>query len=115
MSVSPVPPTRPHVPGYGCGREEQRAATDARARRRNTQSEAPADVPKARKDTVLVPPKQTVQVEFDTNNPGRWISHCRDTYHLEEAWRSSSSTRAEGYFSSARDMTTRVGIWLVPS
>jgi FtsP/CotA-like multicopper oxidase with cupredoxin domain len=40
-------------------------------------------VPKARKDTVLVPPKQTVQVEFDTNNPGRWISHCHNTYHLE--------------------------------
>jgi FtsP/CotA-like multicopper oxidase with cupredoxin domain len=42
-----------------------------------------ASVPKARKDTVLVPPKQTVEVEFDTNNPGRWISHCHNTYHLE--------------------------------
>jgi FtsP/CotA-like multicopper oxidase with cupredoxin domain len=42
-----------------------------------------ARVPKARKDTVLVPPKQTVEVEFDTNNPGRWISHCHNTYHLE--------------------------------
>jgi FtsP/CotA-like multicopper oxidase with cupredoxin domain len=40
-------------------------------------------VPKARKDTVLVPPKQTVEVDFDTNNPGRWISHCHNTYHLE--------------------------------
>ena len=36
-----------------------------------------------RKDTVLVPPKQTVEVDFDTNNPGRWISHCHNTYHLE--------------------------------
>jgi len=32
---------------------------------------------------VLVPPKQTVEVEFDTNHPGRWISHCHNTYHLE--------------------------------
>jgi multicopper oxidase len=39
--------------------------------------------PKARKDTVLVPPKQTVEVEVDTNNPGKWISHCHNTYHLE--------------------------------
>src|ERR1700704_4709513 len=45
--------------------------------------EAPATVAKARKDTVLVPPKQTVEVDFDTNNPGRWISHCHNTYHLE--------------------------------
>lgn len=39
--------------------------------------------PKARKDTVLVPPMQTVEVVFDTNNPGRWITHCHNTYHLE--------------------------------
>ena len=38
----------------------------------------------ARKDTVLVPPKQTVEVDFDTDNPGKWITHCHDTlYHLE--------------------------------
>ena len=30
-----------------------------------------------------MPPKQTVEVEFDTNNPGKWISHCHNTYHLE--------------------------------
>jgi FtsP/CotA-like multicopper oxidase with cupredoxin domain len=39
--------------------------------------------PLARKDTVLVPPKQTVQVDFDTDNPGKWIIHCHNTYHLE--------------------------------
>ncbi|MGZ5365021.1 MAG: multicopper oxidase family protein [Mycobacterium sp.] len=39
--------------------------------------------PKARKDTVLVPPMQTVEVEFNTDNPGRWITHCHNTYHLE--------------------------------
>ena len=41
------------------------------------------DTPRARKDTVLVPPKQTVEVEFDTDNPGKWITHCHNTYHLE--------------------------------
>ena len=59
------------------GHTFQVMTADARSR------EAPANVPKARKDTVLVPPKQTVEVDFDTNNPGRWISHCHNTYHLE--------------------------------
>jgi FtsP/CotA-like multicopper oxidase with cupredoxin domain len=35
-----------------------------------------------RKDTVLVPPRQTVEVDFDTDNPGRWIVHCHNDYHL---------------------------------
>jgi multicopper oxidase len=39
--------------------------------------------PGARKDTVLVPPKQTVEVDFDTDNPGRWIVHCHNDYHLD--------------------------------
>lgn len=38
--------------------------------------------PGPRKDTVLVPPKQTVEVDFDTDNPGRWIVHCHNDYHL---------------------------------
>ncbi len=41
------------------------------------------DGPRARKDTVLVPPKTTVEVDFDTVNPGKWITHCHNTYHLE--------------------------------
>ncbi len=40
-------------------------------------------VPAARKDTVLVAPLATVEMDFDTNNPGRWINHCHNTYHLE--------------------------------
>jgi len=36
-----------------------------------------------RKDTVLVAPMRTVEVDFDTNNPGSWIIHCHNTYHLE--------------------------------
>jgi FtsP/CotA-like multicopper oxidase with cupredoxin domain len=41
------------------------------------------DGARARKDTVLVPPKQTVVIDFDTNNAGKWITHCHNTYHLE--------------------------------
>ena len=41
------------------------------------------DGARARKDTVLVPPKQTVVVDFDANNAGKWITHCHNTYHLE--------------------------------
>ena len=37
----------------------------------------------ARKDTVLVAPGETVEVDFDTNNPGRWVVHCHDDYHLD--------------------------------
>jgi FtsP/CotA-like multicopper oxidase with cupredoxin domain len=39
--------------------------------------------PGPRKDTVLVPPMKTVQVDFDSNNPGKWIVHCHNEYHLE--------------------------------
>jgi multicopper oxidase len=42
------------------------------------------DGPRARKDTVLVPPMKTVEVDFDTVNPGKWITHCHNTYHLED-------------------------------
>lgn len=38
--------------------------------------------PGPRKDTVLVPPRETVTVDFDTDNPGRWIVHCHNDYHL---------------------------------
>lgn len=41
------------------------------------------DGPRARKDTVLVPPSTTVEVDFDADNPGKWISHCHNEYHLE--------------------------------
>lgn len=39
--------------------------------------------PAARKDTVLVAPLETVDIDFDTHNPGRWITHCHNTYHLD--------------------------------
>ncbi|PYI69819.1 copper oxidase [Arthrobacter livingstonensis] len=37
----------------------------------------------ARKDTVIVRPKQTVTVYFDADNPGQWLFHCHNAYHAE--------------------------------
>jgi FtsP/CotA-like multicopper oxidase with cupredoxin domain len=37
----------------------------------------------ARKDTVIVRPMQTVQVDLDANNPGQWATHCHNIYHAE--------------------------------
>jgi len=37
----------------------------------------------ARKDTVIVRPKQTVSVFFDADNPGQWLAHCHNAYHAE--------------------------------
>ncbi|MBW4095134.1 MAG: multicopper oxidase family protein [Acidobacteria bacterium] len=37
----------------------------------------------ARKDTVIVRPKQTVTVSFDADNPGQWLTHCHNAYHAE--------------------------------
>lgn len=42
-----------------------------------------ADGPRARKDTVLVAPMATVAVDLDADNPGKWITHCHNEYHLE--------------------------------
>jgi FtsP/CotA-like multicopper oxidase with cupredoxin domain len=34
------------------------------------------------RDTVLVPPKASVTVAFDANNPGTWYVHCHVLWHL---------------------------------
>jgi FtsP/CotA-like multicopper oxidase with cupredoxin domain len=34
------------------------------------------------RDTVLVPPMQTVEVAFDADNPGKWVMHCHQLYHM---------------------------------
>ncbi len=34
------------------------------------------------RDTVLVPPMQSVRIAFDANNPGRWAFHCHNLYHM---------------------------------
>jgi FtsP/CotA-like multicopper oxidase with cupredoxin domain len=34
------------------------------------------------RDTVLVMPMQRVRIAFDANNPGRWVFHCHNLYHM---------------------------------
>ncbi len=36
----------------------------------------------AMRDTVLVPAMGTVVVAFDADNPGRWLYHCHNLYHM---------------------------------
>ena len=36
-----------------------------------------------RKDTSIVLPGTTLRVEFDADNPGRWLTHCHNVYHGE--------------------------------
>jgi len=36
-----------------------------------------------RKDTVNVLPGETVLIDFDADNPGQWMAHCHNSYHLE--------------------------------
>src|SRR5262249_11431055 len=38
------------------------------------------------KHTVNVAPRETVRIEFTADNPGRWIFHCHNLYHLEAGW-----------------------------
>ncbi|CAM2779951.1 Multicopper oxidase [Legionella steigerwaltii] len=33
------------------------------------------------RDTVLVLPRSTVKIQFDTDNPGNWMFHCHMLYH----------------------------------
>ncbi|MEC7582967.1 MAG: multicopper oxidase domain-containing protein, partial [Planctomycetota bacterium] len=33
--------------------------------------------------TVSVPPRQTIDIEFTADNPGSWIFHCHNLYHLD--------------------------------
>lgn len=35
------------------------------------------------KDTVAVPPKGRVDIEFFADNPGRWFFHCHNMFHAE--------------------------------
>tara|TARA_R110002124_G_scaffold267777_3_gene435155 strand:+ start:22574 stop:24019 length:1446 start_codon:yes stop_codon:yes gene_type:complete len=36
----------------------------------------------ALRDTILVPAMATVTVAFDADNPGRWLFHCHNLYHM---------------------------------
>ena len=48
----------------------------------------------ARKDTVLVKPMQTVEVDLDAANPGQWMTHCHNVYHAERGMMTTLSYRA---------------------
>ncbi len=37
----------------------------------------------ARKDTVNVPAMSAVEIDIEADNPGQWMMHCHNTYHLE--------------------------------
>ena len=39
--------------------------------------------PGPRKDTHIVLPGQSVDVDFDADNPGQWLAHCHNVYHGE--------------------------------
>ena len=34
------------------------------------------------KDTIIVNPMQSLEVEFRADNPGRWFHHCHNLYHM---------------------------------
>jgi FtsP/CotA-like multicopper oxidase with cupredoxin domain len=36
----------------------------------------------ALRDTVLVPPMESVTIQFDADNPGTWAFHCHHLYHM---------------------------------
>jgi FtsP/CotA-like multicopper oxidase with cupredoxin domain len=36
----------------------------------------------AMRDTVLVPTNGSVRIAFDADNPGRWLFHCHNLYHM---------------------------------
>jgi len=36
----------------------------------------------ALRDTVLVPPRDSVTIAFDADNPGSWAFHCHHLYHM---------------------------------
>jgi len=48
----------------------------------------------ARKDTVIVRPMQTVEVDLDANNPGQWMTHCHNIYHAEAGMMTTISYQA---------------------
>jgi FtsP/CotA-like multicopper oxidase with cupredoxin domain len=48
----------------------------------------------ARKDTVNVLPMTTVEVDIAADNPGQWMLHCHNTYHLETGMATVFSYRA---------------------
>ena len=36
-----------------------------------------------RRDTVIIHPGRELAFEFDADNPGAWMFHCHNAYHLD--------------------------------
>lgn len=51
------------------------------------------------RDTVLVPPQQSVTLAFDADNPGHWALHCHHLYHMAAGM--MTSLKYEGYVGPA--------------
>jgi FtsP/CotA-like multicopper oxidase with cupredoxin domain len=50
----------------------------------------------ARKDTVIVRPMQSLDVDLDADNPGQWAAHCHNIYHAESGMMTTLSYRSGG-------------------
>ena len=46
-----------------------------------------------RKDTMIVRPMQTLEVDLDADNPGQWAVHCHNIYHAESGMMTTLSYR----------------------
>ncbi|HCB03110.1 MAG TPA: copper oxidase [Nocardioides bacterium] len=46
-----------------------------------------------RKDTAIVRPMATLEVEFEADNPGQWATHCHNLYHAEAGMMTTLSYR----------------------
>ncbi len=50
----------------------------------------------ARKDTVIVRPMQSLDVDLDADNPGQRAAHCHNIYHAESGMMTTLSYRSGG-------------------
>jgi FtsP/CotA-like multicopper oxidase with cupredoxin domain len=48
----------------------------------------------SRKDTIIVRPMETIEVDLDADNPGQWMTHCHNIYHAEAGMMTTLSYRA---------------------
>ena len=49
----------------------------------------------ARKDTVIVRPMATLEVDLEADNPGQWATHCHNIYHAETGMMTTLSYQAQ--------------------
>lgn len=47
----------------------------------------------ARKETVIVRPMESLEVDLDADNPGQWARHCHKILHAEAGMMTSLSYR----------------------